>query len=257
MPALVLVLTILGLLLLIAGCAKQKRREPMGAVEAWHKARGYFDRERYYRAREILNDVVLNYPGALIIDSVQFYLARTGFELEDYITAADEFKRVVDQYPYSALAGDAVYWQGRSYFAQSPSYQLDQEYTNKALQSLQRFMEDYPGHALTDSAYRYLALCREKLARKEYTAASLYYDLGEYASAILYADLVLSDYYDTPLAEPAQFLKARAFVALREWPRARAEVETYLQKYPKGRFAVRARQLQNGIPSAPGSASSP
>jgi outer membrane protein assembly factor BamD len=150
---------------------------------------------------------------------------------------------VADKYPQSKLVGDAIYYGALSLYEESPVFPLDQDYTNRALRGFQRFLEDHPGHALSDSGYNYLAQCREKLARKEYAAAVLYRDLGEYASAVLYADVILDNYYDTSLAEPALFLKGRSFFALRDWERARKELQSYLDKYPDGRFALRARQM--------------
>jgi outer membrane protein assembly factor BamD len=230
-------------LCLVGGCMKQRALQPLGPEDAWQKARNLFERKRYFRAQETLRDIVLNYPGSAMIDSAQFLLGRCSFEMGDYVSAADEFQRVVDKYAYSKLVGDAIYYAARSLYEEAPVYQLDQDYTNRALQGFQRFLEEHPGHALSDSGYHYLESCREKLARKEYAAAVLYRDLGEYASAVLYADVILDNYYDTSLAGPAQFLKGRSFFALHDWERARKELQLYLDKYPDGRFAVRARQM--------------
>jgi outer membrane protein assembly factor BamD len=239
----VALLVILSSLWLASGCLKQGALQPVGPEDSWQKARQLFERGRYFRSQEVLRDIVLNYPGSAMIDSAQFLLGRCSFEMGDHLSAADEFQRVVDKYPFSKLVGDAIFYAARSLYEEAPAYPLDQDCTNRALQGFQRFLEDHPGHALTDSGYHYLALCREKLARKEYAAAALYRDLGEYASAVLYADVILDNYYDTSLAGPAQFLKGRSFFALRDWPRAQKELQTYLDKYPDGRFTVRARQM--------------
>ncbi|MBI5059698.1 outer membrane protein assembly factor BamD [candidate division KSB1 bacterium] len=222
---------------------KRKSGTVLPADEAWSRAMDLFRRERYYRAQQILRDITLNYSGSAFIDSAQFYLARTSFEQDDYIIAADEFHRLITQYPFSKLVGDAAYWEGRCYYEQAPSYALDQEYTTKAFDTFQRFLEDNAGHALTDSAYRYITFCREQLAHKEFAAAELYFRLQEYASAALYADIVLSDYYDTSWAESAQYLKARCFASLKDWPRARDESKAYLDRYPTGGRREAARLL--------------
>lgn len=235
--------SLLLVLLPVTGCMKQSTQQLLGVDEAWQRARGLFKSERYYRAQQVLKDIVLNYPGSAVIDSAQFMLGLCSFEMADYPTATEEFQRVVEKYPFSKLVGDAIYYHARSSYEEAPSYQLDQDYTSRALQGFQRFLEEHPTHVLADSGYYYLALCREKLARKEYAAAALYYDLGEYASAVLYSDVILNNYYDTPLAGPAQFLKGRSFFALHDWERAQKELQVYLDKNPDGRFAVRAREL--------------
>jgi outer membrane protein assembly factor BamD len=232
-----------AVIILVAGCMKEKPQAPSGPEDEWQRAKSLFDRKRFRAAQLVLRDITLNYSGSSIIDSAAFYLARCSFELDDYVTASDEFHKLVEQYPFSKLGGDASYFESRCYWEQSPNYQLDQEYTTKALAGFQKFLEEHPQHALSDSAYHYISMCREKLARKEYSAASLYHDLGEYASAILYADVVLSNYYDTSLAGPAQFVKGRSFYDLKDWERAHKELQTYLDKYPNGKFIIRARQM--------------
>lgn len=228
---------------LLIGCMKRTAMEPVGPEESWQRAQNLFERQKYFRAQQSLRDIVLNYPGCAMIDSVQFMLGRCSLEMADYLVATEEFQRLVDKYPTSKLVGDALFYSGKSLYLESPRFQLDQELTNKSLLQFQRFLEEHPAHALTDSGYFYLALCREKLARKEYAAAALYYDLSEYASAVLYADIILSNYYDTPLADPAQFLKCRSYFSLRDWEHAKKELQTYLDKYPEGKFSLRARQM--------------
>jgi outer membrane assembly lipoprotein YfiO len=218
---------------------RTERRRKSGPIlpadEAWSRAMNLFNREHYYRAQQLLLDITLNYSGSAFIDSAQFFLARCNFEQDDYVSAADEFHRLITQYPFSKLAGDASFWEARCYYEQSPSYALDQEYTTKSFDTFQRFLEDNPDHALADSAYRYISLCRDKLAHKEFASAELYYRLAEYASAALYADAVLTDYYDTSWIDAAQSLKARCYAALKDWPHAAEAAKLYLDRYAEGK----------------------
>jgi outer membrane protein assembly factor BamD len=239
-----LVFAVIAAATLAAGCGKQSSGELIAGPDvAWQKAKNLFAHEHYLKAQQVLKDITLNYPGSAIIDSVQFLLGRTSFEMNQYVTAADQFHKLVEQYPQSTVGGDAEYWEARSYYEMAPNYQLDQDNTDKAVQGFQRFFEDHPQHALTDSAYKYLGLCRDKLAHKVYAAAKLYYDLDEFASAVLYADVVLSNYYDTSWADPAQFLKARSFFDLPDWERARKELQTYIEKYPQGQSTGKAKEM--------------
>jgi outer membrane protein assembly factor BamD len=230
-------------MMVMLGCAKSARRELPSAQESWQKALDLFERERYYSAQTLLKDIVLNYSGSSIIDSAQFYLARTSYELRDFIVAAEEFHRTGSLYPSSPLSGHASYYEALCNYQLSPQFALDQEYTNKAFDAFQRFLEDYPNHVLADSAYKYIGLCREKLARKEYAAADLYFTLGEYASAVLYSDQLLTDYYDTSFSESAQFLKSRSYFELKNWTRAKHELDTYLSKYEHGKHRARAEMM--------------
>jgi outer membrane protein assembly factor BamD len=232
------------ILLLAGGCAKRAHRMSQDGVTVdWAHAMELFEHERYYRAQQLFQDIALNYSGSAVIDSAYFYLGRCSYELNDYLVAADEFHRVITRFPSSTLAGDASFYEALSYFQLAPCYALDQQFMTKSFETFQRFLEDYSGHALSDSAYAYMAEARERLALKAYRAAELYYQLGEYASAILYAKAVLADYYDTSQAEQAQFLIGKSYQRLKDWKRTYEEYENYLSRFPDGSQFERASEL--------------
>jgi len=229
---------------LIMGCAKSVRQPDLpGPQESFRKAMGLYERERYYKAQEILKDMVLNYSGTAIIDSVKFYLGLTYFQMREYLTAADEFQRLRQMYPQSPLAGEAQFQLALSYFKLAPSYPLDQQYTTKALDEFQRFLEDCENHPFKSEGQRYIEECRDRLAQKTYAASLLYYKVNEYASSVLYADVVLDDYYDTQWAGAAQLLKAKCFLALKNEARATEELEKFLAKYPGRKEEGQVRAL--------------
>lgn len=238
-------LLLLGFLVVfLLGCAKAVRKSEIhGPQESFRKAVALYDRERYLKAQEILKDMVLNYSGASIIDSIKFYLGLTYFQMREYLTAADEFQRLRQMYPQSPIAGEAQFQLALSYFKLAPSYPLDQENTNKALNEFQRFLEDYENHPLKAQGQKYIEECRDRLGHKAYASALLYYKMDEYASSVLYTDAVLDDYYDTQWAGAAQLLKAKCFLALKNNERAAQELEKFLAKYPGRKEEGQARTL--------------
>lgn len=223
--------------------------ELIGPQESFHKALNLYERERYFRAQEVLKDIVLNYSGSAIIDSAKFYLGLTYFQMREYVTAADEFQRVQQLYPQSTVAASSQFYVALSYFKLAPSYALDQQYTIKALDEFQKFLEDYNDHSLEPEAQKYIDECRDQLARKQYAAALLYFKMNEYASCVLYTDIVLADYYDTRWAGAAQFLKAKCFIALKDDGRAAEELEKFLTKYPDRKEGAEARGLLASVRS--------
>ncbi|MFH1011112.1 MAG: outer membrane protein assembly factor BamD [bacterium] len=234
--------------MLFSACGKSVRRaEIAGPQESFRKALHLYQRERYFKAQEILKDIVLNYSGSAIIDSVKLYLGLTYFQMRDYLTAADEFERIRQVYPQSPIAGEAQFHLALSYFRLAPVFALDQQYTAKALAEFQRLIDDFENHPLKLDAQKHIEQCRDKLGHKEYAAAVLYYKMGEYASSVLYTDVVLEDYYDTRWAPAAQFLKAKCFLSLKNQPRATEELEKFLTKYPGRREEMEVRTLLTGL----------
>lgn len=241
-------LIVLLLALLVFGCAQQTRFISDKGVEAdWERAKDLFARERYYRAQQLLRDITLNYSGSSIIDSAYFYLGLAGFEQADYIVAADDFRRLAQQFPSSPLAAGAAYYESRCQFELTPDYRLDQTYTEQALSGFQRFLEEYSQNEYTDSAYVYLSKCREKLARKQFAGLKLYLKLQEFASVVIYSDAILADYYDTSFADEAAYDKIRALMKLNENVRAQAAIADYNRRFPQGRFRQAVGNLSRQI----------
>ncbi|MCB1059809.1 MAG: outer membrane protein assembly factor BamD [Calditrichaeota bacterium] len=233
---------------LLIGCTSQTRFiSDEGADSDWNRAKSLFERERYYKASQLLRDITLNYSGSAFIDSAYYYLALSGFEQQDYFVAADDFRRLVQQFPSSHLAGNAAYFEARCNYEMAPDYRLDQTFTEQAFDEFQRYLEDYPQNEFADSAYTYMGKCRDKLAEKRYMALKLYLRLQEYASAVIYSDAILSDFYDTKYADEAAFEKVRSLVKLKESEKAVAAVADYKRRFPDGKFLQRIISIESSL----------
>lgn len=236
----------------LIGCASQTRYlSDKGVLADWARAKDLYQSERYYRAQKLLRDITLNYSGSAIIDSAYYYLGRAGYEQNDYIVAADDFRRLIQQFPSSALAADAAYYEALCHFELSPDFRLDQTTTEQAFDEFQRFLEDNPAHSLADSAYAYIAKCRDKLGHKQFAALQLYLKLEEYTAAVIYADVVLSDYYDTQWADQAGFDKIRALMKLKEYDSAITAVTDYRRRFPEGKYRARVDAIDKDLASVP------
>lgn len=244
--------------MLVVGCASQTRFvSDDGADVDWQRARGLFERERYYRAAQLLRDITLNYSGSNFIDSAYFYLGRAEFEQGNYLVASDDFRRMVQTFPSSPLTGHAAFYESRCQFEMAPDFRLDQTYTEQAFDGFQRFLEDYPQSEYADSAYTYMAKCRDKLARKVFAALKLYVKIEEWASAVIYSDAILADYYDTSFADEAAYEKLHSLLKLDEYEKAQAAATDYRRRFPNGVYLDKVAALELEIKAAPVQAATP
>jgi outer membrane protein assembly factor BamD len=225
-----------------AGCNSYNVRSDITAEERWSLAKSMFENKDYLQARTQLKILTLNSPGLPFIDEAQFLLAESHFNLKEYILAADEYQRLVRFYPRSQWVDDAQFKVALSSYELSPRPTLDAKYTIQATQQLQRFIEDYPSSDLIPEAERLLQHCRAKLAEKEFKSAVLYRKMRAYASALVYFDSVLENYYDTEYVMPALYWKAVCLSKLKRPQEAFNVFEQYVNRYPETRNAVRARE---------------
>ena len=84
---------------------------------------------------------------------------------------------------FSPFVEDARFKICESYRIESPKYYHDQEYTEKAIERYQEFLDDFPESKLNDAAVKSIEILRVKLGKKIYETGILYMKLDEFESA--------------------------------------------------------------------------
>lgn len=226
-----------GLFLLagLAACGKNKLRANMTTEERLAYAMQLFQKKNYFDARTQFRIVTLNAPGSTIVDQAQYYLGECHYEMEEFITAAAEYEKLLRLYPQSEYLDDAQYKLGMCYFRLSPKADLDQKYTWRAIEEFQRFLDDFPRSDLKDEVVEKLNTTRNKLAKKEYGVADLYRRMAYHEAALIYFDEVINRFYDTKYYEPALFYKAEALVKLDRYEEAKGTLSLLFEKYRQER----------------------
>ncbi|MFZ0389715.1 MAG: outer membrane protein assembly factor BamD, partial [Calditrichia bacterium] len=176
-----------------------------------------------------------------VVDDAQYYLAESHFKNEEYLIAASEYQKLVDDYPESPYVEEAYYKMGLSYMEISQRPALDQEYTLKALRQFQNFIEAYPNGDLQDEAQERIDQLRSKLAKKQLMGANVYRKMGINDAAVIYYDILLEKYYDTPWADDAMFYKGVCLMKMDKFEEALTTFSALEAKYPDSEFADKAR----------------
>jgi outer membrane protein assembly factor BamD len=102
---------------------------------------------------------------------------------------------------FSPLVEKARWRICQCFVEESPKFFLDQEYTLKALERLQEFIDEYPNSEFAEEADQTILRLRNKMGKKAYETGILYLKLRVYDSAIISFEDMLAKYYDTDYAE--------------------------------------------------------
>lgn len=185
-------------------------------------------------------------------DSAQYMLAEAYFKDKSYILAQSEYDRLVRGLPGSPLVKDAYFKIAQCYLMLSPKSSLDQDYSLKAIQAYSRFMAQYPlDTSYTKIIYESQAKLADKLAKKEYEIAHLYYKMGDYGAAIVYYDFILTEHYTSTYAKEALYEKALSQKKLRKYKEARESLQIFLEQFSEDKRIPKVRQnmaeLKNAI----------
>jgi outer membrane protein assembly factor BamD len=152
----------------------------------------------------------------------------------------------------------ASYHAGKALFLDTPEARLDQSGTYTAIQQLQTFMEYYPKSDKVQEAQSMIFELQDKLVLKDYLAARLYYDLGNYMgnnyqSCVITAQNALKDYPYTQYREDLSILilKARYEMAIysideKKVDRYRETVDEYYafkNEFPESKYMKDANKI--------------
>lgn len=240
-------LIILSFVLAVFACGGNKARPNMTTEERVAYAMKLFKDKDYFDARTQFRIIILNAPGSSIVDQAQFYLAECHFHMDEFITAAAEYEKVIRLYPRSTWLDDSQYKIALCYDRLSPKAGLDQKNTYKAIEEYQRFMEEFPESEHVADVEKRLFALRSKLAKKEFDTGNLYRKMTLYESALHSFDEVLSRFYDSRYAEQAMFYKAECLFKLQRWNEAKAALEELKQKFPQSSFLSEAKNMLESI----------
>lgn len=242
-----IVSVLFGILLWGAGCSASQETGSLSAEKRFEEGMKKFIDEDYLEAFEDFRIVALQYQGSALADDAQFYLGESRFKREEYILAAYEYEVLTRTMPTSAYVGKARFKRALCYSNLSPKSYLDQEYTKRAIDEFQSFIEYHPTDSLVSSAEEKIRELNTKLAKKEFENGTNYMTMEYYKAAIISFDHILEKYHDTPYAEQAQLKKAEALYWRNRLVEASQEIEKFLMKYPSSSFKADAEKLRQDI----------
>ena len=192
---------------------------------------GNLEKEKFLQAQSDFKYVVMRGTGSDLGDDAQYYLGEAFFRNKEYLLAVAEYEKLTRRMAFSPFVEDARFKICEAYRIESPKYYLDQEYTEKALERFQEFLDDFPNSNLNDEALASIESLREKLGLKLYETGILYMKLDEFESAKLTFQTLIDMYYDTDIIQFAYQGMVKALARNKQIDEANA----FLRKH-KGRL---------------------
>ena len=185
------------------------------------------EKEKYISAQDILNRLAIRASHTELGDDIQYYLAESFFFNDEFHLAIAEYNKLVRKMGFSPLVEDARWRICECYVSLSPRYYLDQISSEKAIDKLQEFIEDFPNSDHKEEVNDTVHNMRNKLAQKALETGILYLKLGAYDSAIITFEHMLGDYYDTEFVSEAHLGIMRSYSAMQK----KDEAEKYYHSF--------------------------
>lgn len=192
-------------------------------------AYAYYDKRDFYRASQLLEELVPLLKGTQDAEKSEFLFAMCQYELRFLESASFYFNYFLESYPRSIYAEEALYMEALSQYENSPSYYLDQGNTDKAILALETYIQKYPDSERRVKCQTMIDRLNEKLEKKDFENAKLFHQVMEYKAAIIALGNFAKNYPSSSFREEALYLQVLSAYKLARNSTEAKKLERYQQ----------------------------
>jgi outer membrane protein assembly factor BamD len=209
-PALLVRVLVLGLPLLVAGCAALTPAPTpiLPPDELYKTGETELNNRRYDEARQNFRKIVERHPNSSYAPKARFYIGEAFYREAEFDKAVKEFEGFLAFFPRHEIADLVQYRLAMSYYDQMKPVEQDQALTQRALDQFKKLVKEYPQSRYATDGLAKIDKCRERIAQKEVWVANYYFTQGNPSSARQRLELVLRDYSRTAVIPETLYLLA-------------------------------------------------
>jgi len=210
-------------------------------------AEQYYVKKKYSFAQQLFEDIMPYFKTGKEFEDIYYKYAYCAYYQSDYTNAENLFKTFLEIFPNSTKSEEMDYMRAYCFYKQSPKAELDQTNTIKAMGMMQIFINTHPGSTRSKDAADIIETCRNKMERKDYLNAQLYFDIGQFrAAGVAFASL-LNTYPESQKSDEYKFMIIKSYYKFAEMSIEDKKVERYEQvvtecndfidRYPESKLA--------------------
>ncbi len=215
------------------------------------------NKRKLVKSIKLYEQILPTLQGKPQAEIVQYNRANAHYVIEDFIISGYQFERFAKAYPSSQKLEEATFKSAKSYYNQSPRYSLDQKETQKAIDKLQYYIDQFTDGQYFDEANKYLQELRYKIEKKYYEIAKQYHHTMRYKAAIHDFDNYLVKYPGSAFKEKVYYYKFESAYLLaidsfkylmeERFDDAMVYYNEYIERYPQGEFVEQAKSYKEDI----------
>ena len=188
----------------------------------------FFNAKKYSKAASLFESLSVLTDGTERDDTVRFYWGLSNYNFKDYYTAETNFEQFLESYPRSPFADDASYLRIDCLYRSTLRYELDQTPTYKAIGAISEYMIEHPNSANIGTCKNMLTDLNERLDKKVFEGAHLYYKMEDYLAARVAFKNVIKDDAENIYREDILYYIAMASYKYASLSVAEKQKERYL-----------------------------
>jgi len=170
----------------------------------------YFNQGKFSKAAQLFESLSVTTSGTERDDTIQFYWGLSNYRFKDFYTAETNFKDFIEKFPRSPFAEEAGFLRIDCLYNSSLRYELDQSSSVQTITAIGEYLTNYPQTQHLDACRDILAELGERMDRKAYEGAKLYYKMEDYMAARVALKNVLKDDADNKFREEILYYTAKS-----------------------------------------------
>lgn len=259
---LIKVIIIIASVMLLSSCElfnrvfKSGDRHTKGKTygEIYDKALEFYDAERYDKAYSLFDNIETAFAGDNKLDTIMFYKAQCKYFNRNYIESSELYNYYRTTMGRGVFAEMADLYFALSLYHVSPDVQLDQTYTERAINAFKDFAYRNEGHEMIPQCEEYIDELQQRMYESDVSIAQTYFRIGQYNSCIVALQNILQNNPHTPYREKIMFMTVEASFAY-----ARSSIDAkkrerfydvidgffrFVEEYPNSKFLKDAKRYQ-------------
>jgi len=215
----------------------------------------YFGKKKYKIAQELYEELFPVFKGTIKFEELYYKDAYCFYYMKEYANAENLFKGFLEVFPNSSKAEEVDYMRSYCFYKESPKLELEQVNTIKAMGMMQTFINTHPGSERNKEASDIIDKCRLKLEQKEYRAAELYYNMGQYRAAAIAFTNLTNNYPESIKGEEYKLKIVKAYYKfaklsildkqVERYEKVIEEYQDFVDRYPESKLLKDAESYSN------------
>lgn len=200
-------------LFFISGCAWFETKQEQSAQELANDGMDAFQKRKYEKSIESFRKIKDWYPFSKYAILAELKIADAYFNLKEYEEAVFAYEEFENLHPRNEAVPYVIYQIGQCYFLQIDTIDRDQTSSQKAMDTFNRLIRQFPEDPYAHLAREHIKKCLTSLAGKEFYVGLFYFKSKHYRAALKRFEAVLNKYPDLGLHYQALQYLARAEAA--------------------------------------------
>lgn len=185
-------------LFLLNACSSDKNivinKQLNNDVEIYNSGLELLKKKKFDEAIDRFTELEIQYPYSDWSARGQMLIGFSHYSNREYDEAILSLSKFTELNPDHPLVPYAIFLKGYSYYERIPNIELDQEYSEKALQQFLELTNRYPNSKYKKKSFEIIKILRNHLSSKELLIGKFYQSKGNYLAAIKRYKQILKKY---------------------------------------------------------------